>query len=236
MGHMLATMDPMSSLSAASPQMDQLDFHVTPEEVDLFFQSWESEHPQPALQDRLLDSVISRLLSDSGCATATQQNAGAEAQTIIQPNAPWIAAQKIVTPTVEVQTFQVPSPDNQQHRKRSAALALPDEQTKRMKQQQNVASESNRRKEFKECVLELAELTNQRVDENRYKILQNVVLVLREVPGLPSQRVIHRQAALVGGQAMGSTGAIRMQRQLVDSIQQPIGMFFASASMRMTDA
>merc|ERR1712166_168199 len=93
MGHMLATMDPMSSLIAASPQMDQMDFHVTPEEVDLFFQSWESEHPQPALQDRLLDSVISRLLSDSGCATATQQNAGAEAQTIIQPNAPWIAAQ-----------------------------------------------------------------------------------------------------------------------------------------------
>ena len=93
-----------------------------------------------AIQDRLLDSVISRLLSDSGCATATQQNAGAEAQTIIQPNAPWVAAPQIVTPTVEVQTFQVPSPDNQQRRKRSAALALPDEQTKRMKQQQNLAS------------------------------------------------------------------------------------------------
>jgi len=230
---MLATMAPMSSLSAPSPQ--QLDFHVTPEEVDLFFQSWESEHDvQPALQNRMLDSVISRLLSDSGCATATEYKV--EAQTIIQPNAPWAACPQIVTPTVEVQAFQVPSPNNQQRRKRSAALALPDEQTKRMRQQQNVASESNRRKEFKECVLELAELTDQRVDENRYKILQNVVLVLREVPGLPSQRVIHRQAALVGGQAMGSTGAIRMQRQLVDSIQQPIGMFFASASMRMTDA
>ena len=99
-----------------------------------------------------------------------------------------------------------------------------------------MASESNRRKEFKECVLELAELTDQRVNENRYTILQNVVVVLRDVPGLPSQRVTDRRAALVSGQAMGSTGAIRMQRQLVDSIQQPIGMFLASGSMQMTDA
>ena len=205
---------------------------LQPEEFDLFFQT--EDGVQPALQDSSLDSAISRLLSDY-CATAAEQKAEAEAT--IQPDAPWIpACPQILAPTIEVQTFQVPSPNHQQRRKRNAAAALPDQQTKKMRLQQNVASESNRRKEFKECVLELAELTDQRVDENRYKILQNVVLVLREVPGLPSQRVIHRQAALVGGRAMGSTGAIRMQRQLVDSIQQPIGMFFASASMRMTDA
>jgi len=237
-------MAPMSGLSAAAPQMNHLDFQVTREEVDMFFQSWQTEQQtehglQPALQNRLLDSVISRLLSDSGCAPAIEYEA--EAETIIQPNAPWIAAcpqilAPIVAPVSEVQTFQVPPPNNQQRRKRSAALALPDEHTKKMRQQQNVASESNRRKEFKECVLELAELTDQRVDENRYKILQNVVVVLRDVPGLPSQRVIDRRAALVGGQTMGSTGEIRMQRQLVDSIQEPIGMFFASGSMRMTDA
>ena len=209
---------------------------LQPEEFDLFFQSWQTEDDvQPALQDSSLDSAISRLLSDSGyCATAAEQKAEAEAT--IQPNAPWIAAcPQILAPTVEVQTVQVPSPTHPRS-KRNAAAALPDQQTKKMRLQQNVASESNRRKEFKECVLELAELTDQRVNENRYKILQNVVVVLRDVPGLPSQRVIDRRAALVGGQTMGSTGEIRMQRQLVDSIQEPIGMFFASGSMRMTDA
>ena len=200
---------------------------LQPEEFDLFFQT--EDGVQPALQDSSLDSAISRLLSDY-CATAAEQ----KAEATIQPDAPWIpACPQILAPTIEVQTFQVPSPNHQQRRKRNAAAALPDQQTKKMRLQQNVASESNRRKEFKECVLELAELTDQPATSAKYAalaILENAALVLREV----LRKVDH--PLRVGGQAMGSTGAIRVQQQLLDSIQQPIGMFCVSGSMRMTDA